>query len=88
MIWANLIASMRKQDGGHDRRDVNALHDCKQCVVSNYAVGQKQCAGNEPDEPGRNADTPGAFFYVEMAYLRHICNYDQRRPSPTEHFQL
>jgi hypothetical protein len=49
MIRANPIAPAREHDGRHNGCDVDTLDECEQCVVSKYAVAQKECAGNKPD---------------------------------------
>ena len=88
MVGTNPITPAREHDGRHDGRDVNDLDECEQGVVSKDAVAKKQHPRNKPDEPGGNADAPGAFLNIEMAYLRHIGNNDERCPGPTQHFHL
>lgn len=88
MVRANPISSASENDGCHNRRDVDDLDEREQGVVSKDAVAKQQHPGNKPDEPRGSADAPGAFFNIEMVYLRHIGNDDERRPGPTQHFHL
>jgi hypothetical protein len=70
MIRAEMVASSHEGDGGgHDGRDVNALHDTHQKFSPYYAAGQKQPARDEPDRPGQDADSPRASFNEQAVYL-------------------
>jgi hypothetical protein len=88
VVRANPISSAGEDDSCHNRRDVDHLDECEQGVISKDAVAKKQCPGDKPDEPRGNADTPGAFLNVEMAYLRYIGDDDERCPGPPQHFHL
>jgi len=76
VVRANPISSAGEDDSCNNRRDVDDLDECEQGVVSKDAVAKQQHPGNKPDEPRRNADAPGAFLNIEMAYLRYIGDDD------------
>ena len=88
MVRANPISSAGENDSCHNRRDVDDLDEREQGVVSKDAVTKKQSPGNKPDEPRGNADAPGAFLNIEMAYLRYIGDYDEGCSKPTQHLHL
>jgi len=76
VIRANPISSAGENDSRYYRRDVDDLHECEQGVVSKDAVAKQQRPGNKPDDPRGNANAPGAFLNIEMAYLRDIGDDD------------
>jgi hypothetical protein len=49
MVGTNLITPSRENDGRHNGRDIDNLNECEQCVISKYAVTQKQSGGNQPN---------------------------------------
>ena len=76
VVRANPISSASENDSGQNRRDVDDLDECEQRVVSKDAIAKQQRPGNKPDQPRGNADAPGAFLNIEMAYLRYIGDDD------------
>jgi hypothetical protein len=76
VVRANPISSAGENDSCHNRRDVDDLDEGEKGVVSKDAVAKKQRPGNQPDEPRGNADAPGAFLNIQMAYLRYIGDDD------------
>jgi hypothetical protein len=51
-------------------------------------ISQKQGAGNEPDNPSRNANAPSALFHQQMMYLWAISYYDERCSRSTYDFHF
>ena len=49
MVRADLVASAREKESCNDGRDVYDLDQREQGVTPNYAIDQKQDAGNQPD---------------------------------------
>ena len=83
MVWADVIASTREDDGRYNSDDVDALHDYEQGIAVKYAVNQEERAGQKLDQPGRDAYAPSAFFDNQMMYLRDVCDGDENRSYPT-----
>src|SRR5438045_9627668 len=88
MIWADVVASSHEDNSRHDGRDVGTLHDAHQKLSPHHAVGQKQYARDEPDQPGQNADPPRASLDEQMMYLRVVSDDDKRRSHPAYDFHV
>jgi hypothetical protein len=86
MIRADLVAPSHEDNGCHNGYDIYGLNNTQQKLSANQAVGQKQRATGEPDQPGQNADPPRTLLDQQVMYLRVVGKNYKRRPRPSYNF--
>ena len=77
MMRADAVTPSHENDSRQDGYNIDALHNTQQKVAAKNAIAQKHHAGDEPDQPGYDADSPRASFNQQVVYLRVVGDDDE-----------
>ena len=88
MMRTDAVTPSHENESRHDGYDIDALYDTQHKLAAKEAIAQQHHTGDEPDQPGYNANSPRAPFNKQVMYLRVVGGNDECCSHPPDNFHV